>query len=170
MKKIVAILISIALLVSLAACGGSSGSSGSARSSSVSEEDAIAAFTITASVVMMSAMFLAFGQEIEGISMDDENTLVFDNVSIASMFEGMGEAADDLPDIAYTTFSGTAASSEEGTVIDLSLEGGPVSTLKYTLTEEMISIGEDETVTVSMEANGNTLNIDIDAEKLEAVQ
>jgi len=136
----------------------------------VSEEDAIAAFTITASVVMMSAMFLAFGQEIEGITMDEENTLVFDNVSIASMFEGMGEAADDLPDIAYTTFSGTAASSEEGTEIDLTLEGGPVSTLKYTLTEEMISIGEDETVTVSMEANGNTLNIDIDAEKLEAVQ
>jgi len=82
----------------------------------------------------------------------------------------MGETADDLPDIAYTTFSGTAASSEEGTVIDLSLEGGPVSTLKYTLTEEMVSMGEDDTLRVSMEANGNTLNIDINAEKLQAVQ
>ena len=66
--------------------------------------------------------------------------------------------------------SGTASSDEEGTVIDLTLEGGPVSTLKYTLTEEMISMGEDETLTVSMEANGNTLNIEINAEKLQAIQ
>ena len=171
MKKVVAVLVSIAILVTLAACGGSGGSSSGGQGSSVSENDAIAAFVVVQTVVFTSSMMIAFGQQIDGVSVGDDGTVTYDNVSVVSVMEAMGGTAEDnLPDVAYTTMSGTMSESDGGALVDVTLAGGPVSSMKFTLTEEMFASGEeDQSTNVSVEVNGRQMELEITPEKLQAI-
>ena len=157
MKKIVAILAAIALLVALASCGGGGGAA-------VSTEDAEAVFVLSLSLVVMTSFVAAFGQEVEGVSLGEDNVLTFDKFSLSAFGEGDPDA--DLP---FETMSGTVGMSEAGGMVaDLTFDGGPVESLEYEL-EEGVDLEDMDDLEVTVKVNGRSMDLLITEEKIQSL-
>ena len=147
MKKTIAIGAVVVLLFALAGCGGSGGGS------SVSEDDAKQAFMVSFVSVLTASFGLAFGQEIPGATLDEETQeLTLKDFSL----EELAGAGSDIP---YTSVSGSVMSEEEAMVTDLTLEGGPVESIGYTLTGDQMQNQEGFSITVNV--NGKEMELDI---------
>lgn len=147
MKKTIAIGTVAVLLFALAGCGGSGGGS------SVSEDDAKQAFMVSFVSVLTASFGLAFGQEIPGATLDEETQeLTLKDFSL----EELAGAGSDIP---YTSVSGSVMSEEEAMVTDLTLEGGPVESIGYTLTGDQMQNQEGFSITVTV--NGKEMELDI---------
>ena len=147
MKKTIAIGTVAVLLFALAGCGGSGGGS------SVSEDDAKQAFMVSFVSVLTASFGLAFGQEIPGATLDEETQeLTLKDFSL----EELAGAGMDIP---YTSVSGSVISEEEAMVTDLTLEGGPVESIGYTVTGDQMQNQEGFSITVTV--YGKDLELDI---------
>ena len=154
MKRLAGVA-AIALLVgALASCGGGS----------VTEEEATMAFVYGFGSVFMTSFALAFGQEVEGASIDNETSeLTLDGFDLMGFGETVDqEIADDVP---YTSVSGTVNQSGEMMIADLTLEGGPVQTLEFEAGSEVFQVEDQLTITVTV--NGEEMEITITPDDLQ---
>lgn len=108
------------------------------------DEDAMNAFGISFSAYIMSAMMMAFGQEVPGFEMEeneDSATMTFDNLDLTDLGDGSFE---------YTSISGTitAVEAADGVTMeaDLMLQGGPVKKLQWSVEEFDMEDAESEAV------------------------
>ena len=148
MRKITAIGTIAVLLFVLAGCGGSGGGG-----SAVSEEGAKQAFVVSFVSVLTASFGLAFGQEIPGATMDPETQdLTLEEFSLADL---VGEDSD----IPYTAISGDVVSEENAMVADLTLEGGPVESIGFTLTGDQMQSDDGFSITVTV--NGKEMDLEI---------
>ncbi|MFP4363724.1 MAG: hypothetical protein ACLFR1_07620 [Spirochaetia bacterium] len=116
----------------------------------VEQEDADMAFSMSVGLYFVGSMAAAFGEEIEGISYDQQNqVLSIDNVNLTEL---IGEEDIQTP---YETVSGTFTVTEETLEADLELTGGPVTSLKYEIAAEAIM----ESPTAEASVNGNTMTV-----------
>lgn len=147
-NRIAAVLLAAAVLV--AGCGG-----GAAQ---VSEEEATQAFGIAFASTMMASMATAFGQEMEGMSYDEEaETVTFDKFSLSQLDDsGDADATADMP---YTTISGTLSNADGNLAAVLTLEGGPVTELEFTLSAAQLQ-GEGGDV-VDLKVNGRDMQVNM---------
>jgi hypothetical protein len=144
----------VAFLVALAGCGEGDGGS------TVSIDEAKEAFVFSYAAVLIVSIATAFGEEIEGVSLDQEtNELTMDGFDLAGYLE---QPESELP---YSAMSGTVTSGESRMAADLSLEGGPVGALAFDLGAQEIQAAEGFTTTITV--NGEELEIEITAEDLE---
>ena len=157
MKRSIAAAAAVVLLVALAGCGGEGGSG-----ASVSTEEAKEAFGVSFVAVMMASFSLAFGQEISGVSLDPEtDELTLDKFNLADLFDDP-DAAEEL---GYSAISGTVNNVNDEMVANLSLEGGPVKTIEFTLGEAELQASEGFTTTVKI--NGKEMEIELAADDFE---
>ena len=140
-----------------------------AQSAVVSEDDALMAFVVTEGTVIVSQMLIAFGQELEGVTMDESGDITYDHVSLAQIVASMGQPDNEaLPATARTTMSGIARSTQEGLAVDLQLDDGPVRSIEYTLTEEMM--GDNPVVNVTVIVNGTPMDLVVSEESLRSMK
>ena len=155
MKKTIAIGTVAVLLFALAGCGGSGGGS------SVSEDDAKQAFMVSFVSVLTASFGLAFGQEIPGATLDEETQeLTLKDFSLE-------EIAGEDSDIPYTSISGSVISEEEAMVADLTLEGGPVESIGFTLTGDQLQSDDGFSITVTV--NGNEMELEMTAADMQGM-
>ena len=102
-------------------------------------------------------MGLAFGGEIEGATLDKEtNILTFDGFD-PSQFAGEFSTS-------YTSISGTVTGDDDGMMVDLTLEGGVVKSIEFTiLNDQALS---DTGFTNSVKINGTEMEIEISPEDM----
>ena len=157
MRKITAIGTIAVLLFVLAGCGGSGGSGGGG--SAVSEDAAKQAFMISFVSVLTASFGLAFDQEIPGATLDKETgELTLEDFSLE-------ELAGEDSDMPYTTVSGNVISEEDAMVVDLTLEGGPVKSIGYTLGGDEIQSDEGFSITITV--NGKEIELEIMPEDMQ---
>lgn len=147
MKRFGILLLSAAILFFSFGCGGSSGAS-------VSVEQASMALGVSMAAFMFNSFAIAFGQEVEGISYDeDSQTMTFTEYKLTDLKEDMGD------EMVYTSISGTLKQGESESIsADLTLVGGPVKTIQYELPT---STFEGETPAIfKITVNGKTMEID----------
>jgi hypothetical protein len=144
MRKVTALGSIAILLLAVAGCG---------TSSDVTQEDAKQAFIVGFVSVFAASMGLAMGQPVDGVSMDEgTNELTLDGFSIADL---VGEDSG----IPYTSISGSSVTNETSMVVNLTMEGGPVETIEFTMTADQMQNTGGFTVTVT--ANGEEMELEI---------
>jgi len=144
MRKITALGTIAILLFALAGCGGGS---------AVNEESAKQAFVVSFVSVLTASFGLAFDQEIPGASLDPETQdLTLDDFSLAEL---VGEDSD----IPYTAISGSVVNEENAMVVDLTLEGGPVESIGFTLTADQMQSDDGFSITVTV--NDKEMDLEI---------
>ncbi len=119
----------------------------------VSVEEAEAAFAVCFRTVMAATFSGAFGTAPEGVILND-NTLTLEKLDIT-----------EFGNIEYTAISGSVVYGNGTMKCDLELIGGPVRTLKFTLSD-LSDIGNIKTTIV---ANGREIEIDVTQDELEAI-
>jgi hypothetical protein len=135
MKKLGIIVLAVLLLGSFAGCNLFNGLP------KVTEEEAIEAYTISMYAMLAAGLGMMGGELPEGVDLTESGGFEFTDFDVS----------DEEWD--YTTMSGTIGTDDDGnTVADLTFEGGPVVTLKYTIPED------DETFTII--ANGTEFTYD----------
>ncbi len=144
----------VVLIAALAACSGGP----------VTEAEAKQAFVYGFGAVFMTSFALAFGQEVEGASLDPEtNELTLDEFDLMSFGETINqEIADDIP---YTSASGTVDQSGERLRADLTLAGGPVRSIVFEAGSEVVEI--DGSLPITVTVNGNEMMITLTPEDLQ---
>jgi len=148
MRKAGAIALVIVVLAAVASCGGSS----------VSEEDAKEAYLVSFVSVFSASIGLAFGMEVDGVTLDKEtDELTFDGFNPS-------EFLDDGFQPPYTDISGTVVSENDAMVVDLALKGGPVKSIAFTTSEAVALSNSGFTTAVTI--NGKELEMDITEEDL----
>lgn len=123
MKRYTAIVTAGILLVALSACD---------RESAVTNDQAREAFVISYVSVFVASMGLAFGEALPGVSVDEETqVLTLKDFSLAEFFE-------DDTGMAYTSVSGTVTNQAESMVADMTMKGGPVTSIAFALTPDQM--------------------------------
>jgi len=152
LKRIIAIGTVTVLLFVLAGCGGSGGAV-------VSEDNAKEAFMVGFVSALTASFGLAFGQEIPGATLDEETKeLTLKDFSL----EELAGAGSDIP---YTSVSGSVTSEEDAMVADLTLEGGPVKSIAFTMTGDQMQNSDGFSVTVTV--NGKEMELEITAADMQ---
>lgn len=164
MKKLLVLALIGVVLTAISGCGGDSGS-GSSRGSGaeappVSMEEAKTAFIVGFVAVFSASIGLAFGQEVPGASLDPETeAMTLENLSLA-------ELTSEEVDFPYSSISGTATpEGEDNMLADLTLEGGPVETLQFTLTSAQMQSESGFDITVV--ANGREMDLQVTPEDMQ---
>lgn len=156
MRRVTALAAGIVLLASLAGCGGGGGGAGAA----VSEEEAKQAFVISFGSVLIVSMATAFGEELDGVELNEEgDELSLDGFDLGAY---LGEGAPETP---YSAISGTIVNEEERMNADLTLEGGPVESIEFSMGAEEMQAAEGFSTTLTV--NGREMDLDITAEDLQ---
>jgi hypothetical protein len=108
----------------------------SASAQQHSLDQVMEAMSISMGAYFMAAMMSGMGNTPDSVSFDQETgNLSFDNYSLTDMNE------------MYSSISGNVTGSEEeGFRFDFSLQGGPISTLRYTLTDQEMQNQPEEVV------------------------
>lgn len=151
MKRGIVAGVALALVIALVGCG-----------TPVSDDEAKDAFVYSYASVLLVSFGFAFGETIEGVSLDQESgELSFEDFDLVAYLDDSG-ALGETP---YTSISGTARADGEGMDVDLTLEGGPVTSLSFSVNQAMMQQedGFETTVTV----NGNELELGITPEDLQ---
>jgi hypothetical protein len=157
MKRMVAILAGIALIVALASCGG--GGSGQ----EVTIEEAETAFIIGFGMVVGFSFAAAFGREVKGVTIDpDTGDLVVDNFS----FSDLTGASDADIDFIYTSMSGTVSNDENAMIADLTFEGGPVESLRFEIDNE--NVMDFDVLELTATVNGRETDLSITNEEFNS--
>lgn len=156
MRRVVAWAAGILLLASMAGCEGGRGAAGAA----VSDEEAKQAFVISFGSVLIASMTTAFGEEIDGVELNEEgDELTLDGFDLGAY---LGDGAPETP---YTAISGTIDNEEERMNADLTLEGGPVESIEFSIGSEEMQASEGFSTTLTV--NGREMELDITAEDLQ---
>ena len=122
----------------------------------VTVEEAEKAFIVGFVVIFSASMEVAFGNVPEGVSLsEDKKTLTIDKYDLS-----------ELGDLGYTEVSGTVVENDSARLIDLTLVGGPVKTLKY----ELAGALDTSRIQMTIEANGNEVEIDITESDFDALE
>jgi len=155
--------LALVMIVGFIGCGGGSGSSsgsGSASAPKVSEDDAKLAYILGMGTVFAASISAAFGQPMEGATLDDNNNLSLEKFDLAQL------KGEDSPfEFPYTFVSGTAVSVDEVMEADLMFEGGPVESLKFSMTGEQLQSEDGFTATVTV--NGQEMELHLTPEDLQ---
>lgn len=153
MNKITAVGLTLVMLAALASCGGSGGGG-----ATVSAIEAKQAFGVSYASVLIASFALAFGQDVEGATLDEETEeLTFDKFNLTEFFgEGDSDASEDIP---YETVSGTVVPDGDAMTADLTLEGGPVKSIEFTLGQAEMQAESGFTTTVKI--NGKEMELEI---------
>ena len=139
MKKLTTILTALALVLSLGFCKGGT---------SLSQEEVKEAFAVTLGATLMASFGSAFGQEMEGVSFDEEkNELTFTKFDLSEF------------DLNYKEMSGTAAGTNGTMKVDVTLSGGTAKKISY-------EVGDLQSGKISAEVkvNGKTYSIEFTEE------
>ena len=148
MRKVSAIAMVVVVVGAMVSCGGSS----------VSEEDAKEAYLVSFVSVFSASIGLAFGMEVDGVTLDKEtDELTFDGFNPSEFLEGEFQPP-------YTDISGTVTSENDVMKADLTLKGGPVKSIAFTTSEAVALSNSGFTTTVTI--NGNDVEMDITEEDL----
>lgn len=101
-----------------------------------SDDTVLEAMSVSMGAYFMAAMMAGMGNAPEGVSFDPETgNMKFTAFDVTEMSE------------AYSSISGDVEGSEtEGFDFDFSLSGGPVSTVRYTLTQQQMQNQPEEMV------------------------
>lgn len=162
MKKIIAVGMILMLTMAMVACGGSkdAGSGGAESTGSrVSDEEAELAFMTSFVAIFTASMGLAFGQEVPGASLDpDTEVLTFTDFDMSVL-------ASEESEIPYTAVSGTATPVDDDMAADLTMVGGPVESIQYTMSSEMLQSEDGFSITVTV--NGREMDLDLTPEDLQ---
>lgn len=122
---------------------------------SVSQEDAEKAFVVGYVSVIMISMRAAFGSVPDGVTADEENgSLTLRDYDVSEM--GMG----------YESVSGKATSDDASMNVDLTLKGGPVSSLAFKLEDPA---SQSESIKTTITVNGKKYEVDLDQSDLEGL-
>ena len=127
----------------------------------VTQEEVDEAFGLTFGAYFGAALQIGFGGEVPGVTLDEATgTMTFTDLDVQDFFEDSS--------IPYTTMSGTFEPSDDETEIyaDIELEGGPVSVIEYSLTEDFLNaaFGGTETATIAVRANYQDFTVTIEPE------
>ena len=146
MNRLFRAAVAVMIVGALAGCGGS----GRGGAAPVSVDEAKEAFTVGFVSVFMVSIGAAFGQEMEGVTLDEEaEEIRMDGFDIT-------EFAQESQ-ISYTAVSGSVRSEDDRMVADLQLVGGPVTTITFSLGQEELQAADGFTTTVT--ANGVDIEI-----------
>ncbi len=150
MKKLLSAALIGALLIALASCDQTAG---------VSEEEAKEAFAYSFVSVMMISMGAATGRVPQGVSLSQEEAKI--TLEVFDFYEFVGEESEDL---AYESMSGTITGEDDRLLADLTLSGGPVESISFSLGAE--EVGAEEGFTTTVTINGNEMELDLRTEDL----
>jgi hypothetical protein len=133
--------------------GGAAPAATTRRAGAVSVEEAKESFMVSFVSVFSVSIGLAFGQEIPGATLDPETEeLRLEDFNLAAL-----AAADS--EIPYTSISGSVITEDGAMIADLTLGGGPVETIEFTLGSEQLQSQEGFSVTVTV--NGRDIELEI---------
>lgn len=119
----------------------------------LADEEVEKATAVSYASWMTAALAAGFGQAPEGVTVSEDNTTVtLDNLDISEFQMG------------YQTVSGTVVTDEERVVFDMSMTGGPVSTIAYELSVEDINSTAFE---VSVTANKKSYDVALSEEDFQ---
>lgn len=150
MKQLTGIGITLVLLAALAGCGGGG--------ANVSDTDAKEAFAYSFASAFMTSMGLAFGQEVPGATLDQEtNELTLDGFDLNAF-------VDDPDASPYSSASGTISNEEGRMIVNLTLAGGPVETIEFSIGEEEMQAAEGFTIDVRI--NGVDMELEVTEDDL----
>ncbi|MFP4113815.1 MAG: hypothetical protein ACOC2Y_03770 [Spirochaetota bacterium] len=150
MKHTIAAGVLIALLVALAGCGGDS---------AVTTDEAKEAFAVSYASVLVVSLGTAFGEEIDGVSLNEETgELTLDGFDLGEYVD-VGEE-----ELTYETISGSVVSGASSVAANLTLEGGPVTAIEFELGPEEFQATEGFTTTLVV--NGEEIELEITGEDL----
>jgi hypothetical protein len=150
MRKLLGAALIGALLIALASCQ---------ETATVTEEEAKEAFAYSFVSVMMISMGAATGRVPEGITLSQEEAKI--TLEEFDFYEFVGE---DREDLVYESITGTIVGEDERLVADLSLAGGPVETISFSLGAEEVSAQEGFTTSVTI--NGTEMELDMQTEDI----
>lgn len=138
MKRVGVALIVLAMIASMVGCGGGA---------DVSEVQAQEAFAVAFGSFFNAMFTVGFGQEMEGVTMDEESgAFTFDKMDVSEM------------ETDYTTMSGSIVEGDGGNLAaDLTLEGGVVESIKFEMTEE--DFGGEGATEMKVTVNGKEITI-----------
>ncbi|MFW5745744.1 MAG: hypothetical protein ACOC2D_20900 [Spirochaetota bacterium] len=156
MRRGIAWVAGIVLLVSMAGCEGGRGTAGAA----VTDEEAKQAFVISFGSVLVASMATSFGEEVDGVELNEEG----DQLSLDG-FDLSDHLGDGAPETPYTAISGTIDNEEERMKADLTLEGGPVDSIEFSIGAEEMQATEGFSTTLTV--NGRETELDITPEDLQ---
>jgi hypothetical protein len=144
MRKVTAVGSIAILLLAVSGCG---------TSEAVTEDEAKEAFIVGFVSVFSASIGMAFGQPPAGVTLDEAtNELTLDGFSIAEL---IGEDSA----IPYTALSGTATTGENEMTASLTLEGGPVESLEFTMSSDQMQSSEGFTIAVTVDGEEMELEI-----------
>lgn len=153
MRRIATCAAGIILLVSMAGCRGGGGAT-------VTDEEAKQAFVISFGSVLIASMATAFGEEIDGVELNEEgDELTLDGFDLTTY---LGDGAPQTP---YSAISGTIDNAGERMNADLTLEGGPVETIEFSIGSEEMQATEGFATTLTV--NGREMEVEITAADLQ---
>lgn len=119
----------------------------------VTQAEAEDAFGASFAMYISAILTIGFGGSVPGVVLDDATgTMTLTDVDVTGISDS------------YTTMSGTFAASSGGTeiVVDLTLEGGPVIELSYTMTEQFFTDATNSVATsISVMANRQSFTINL---------
>jgi cell division GTPase FtsZ len=123
MKRVGVALIAVLFVLSMVGCGGGGGKQ-------VTQEEAQKGFAVAFGSFFMGMMSASMGSGAEGVEMSEEgDEFIFDKFDVSEIAAGM--------ETEYTTMSGTIGEKDGGMIADLTLEGGPVTSLQFEIGEEL---------------------------------
>jgi hypothetical protein len=126
-----------------------------AEISSVDAETAVG----VAYVMMLEATHRAREVDLPGITIQDDGTIVFDDLYFYRL---VGEAGVDplaSVDIRYTSMSGTVAPNAAGNLVfDVTLVGGAVHTLEFEIASDFYG-GEPDEIPIAAQVNGREIEL-----------
>ena len=159
MTRITAGFLIMALLLVLSGCAGGPESSSSAADSAQAavpgqrptDQEAKEAFLISLAAVLTSSLLVGLGQKVTGVVLNQASeTVTLNRLNVNRLFEGQVPT-----DIDY--ISGKVTGPGNDIVADLTIDGGPVTTLQYTIAGSKI---ESQTgFTVLVIANGHEIEV-----------
>ena len=142
MKKIGIALLAVTLLLFTFGCSGGE---------KLPTEEVERAFVVSFSSVLMASMGAAFGADMEGVTMDEETQAVsLDGFDITEL------------GTEYTSISGEASGTGESMSIDVTLEGGKVKSISYTVSD----FQDSDSIKTTVKANGKEYDLDMTAEDM----
>ena len=136
MKKLITVLTAVALVLSPAFCKGGA---------SLSQDQVKEAFAVTLGATLMASFGAAFGQEMEGVSFDEEkNTMTFTKFDLSEF------------NLGYTEMSGTAVGTDNTMKVDVTLSGGVAKKVSYEVGDL-----QSEKISADVKVNGKTYTIEL---------
>ncbi|MFP4375945.1 MAG: hypothetical protein ACLFP4_02775 [Spirochaetales bacterium] len=150
MQKLLSAAIVATLLIALASCE---------QSAEVTDEEAKEAYAYSFVSVMTISMGAATGRVPEGITLSQEEARI-----TLDEFDFYGFVGEESEDNVYESMSGTIVGESERLVADLTLVGGPVESISFSLGAE--EVGSEEGFTTTVTINGSEMELDMRAEDI----